>query len=410
MSSVQSPITRDRYDVVIAGARCAGASTAMLLARQGMRVLVVDPTSRGSDTLSTHALMRGGVLQLHRWGLLDAIRAADTPPIRKTTFHYGGEPIEVSIKELDGVDALYAPRRTVLDVVLCDAALAAGAEVVHGHSVVDLLRAPDGHVRGAKITGADKQVIEVASDLVIGADGARSRVARILEAEIDYSVPHTTASIYGYWKDLGWEGVHWLYIIGGAVGTIPTNDGNTCVFASLPPARFERERRGGLEAVYHTLLSEVSPALAQSVSESELSGKLRAFAGAPGFLRRSAGPGWALVGDAGYFKDPLTAHGITDALRDAELLARAVVEGGESALAGYQATRDNLVKGLLDVTDRIASFDWDLEEAKEEHLVLSREMNAEVDLLRTLDQEFVAPPTEATTTGATTARATAANR
>ncbi|MCH8254322.1 MAG: FAD-dependent monooxygenase, partial [Gemmatimonadetes bacterium] len=127
-STLQSPITRDRYDVIIAGARCAGASTAMLLARRGLRVLVIDPTSRGSDTLSTHALMRGGVLQLHRWGLLDAIRAAGTPAIPKTSFHYGEETIEVSIKERDGVDALYAPRRTVLDAVLVDAAVAAGAE------------------------------------------------------------------------------------------------------------------------------------------------------------------------------------------------------------------------------------------------------------------------------------------
>ena len=391
-SNLRSPITRNRYDVVIAGARCAGASTAMLLARQGLRVLVVDPANRGSDTLSTHALMRGGVLQLHRWGLLDAIRAAETPTIRTTTFHYGDEAIEVSIKERDGVDGLYAPRRTVLDAILCDAALAAGAEVVHGYSVVDVLRAPDGRIRGANVAGADRQVIDVAADLVIGADGVRSRVARILEAEPDYSVLHTTASIYGYWKDLGWEGFHWLFDIGAAVGSIPTNDDDTCVFASLPPARFETERTDGLDAVYHALLSDVSPELAQSVNESELSGKLRAFAGKPGFLRRSAGPGWALVGDAGYFKDPITAHGITDALRDAELLARVVAEGGDAALAGYQETRDDLVKGLLDVTAHIASFEWDLDEAKQDHLVLSREMNAEVDLLQTWDQEFVEPP------------------
>ena len=133
-SALQSPITRDRYDVVIAGARCAGASTAMLLARQGLRVLVVDPASRGSDTLSTHALMRAGVLQLHRWGLLEAIRAAETPAIPKTSFHYGDETIEVSIKERDGVDALYAPRRTVLDSVLVDAAVAAGADQGHRDS------------------------------------------------------------------------------------------------------------------------------------------------------------------------------------------------------------------------------------------------------------------------------------
>ena len=394
-STRKSPISRSRYDVVIAGARCAGASTAMLLARQGLRVLVVDPTSRGSDTLSTHALMRGGVLQLHRWGVLDAVRAAETPTIRTTTFHYGDEVIEVSIKERDGVDGLYAPRRTVLDAILVDAALAAGAEVVHGHSVVNVLRTPDGRVCGANIAGADQQVIDVAADLVIGADGVRSRVARILQAEPDYTVAHTTASIYGYQKALGLEGFHWFYNVGGAVGSIPTNYGDTCVFASLPPTRFEKDRTNGLHALYHAVLSEVSPDLARSVSESELSGKLRAFAGTTGFLRRACGPGWALVGDAGYFRDPITAHGITDALRDAELLARAAADGSEGALAGYQETRDGLVKGLLDVTDRIASFEWDLDEAKEDHLVLSREMNAEVDLLRTLDQEFVAPPAAA---------------
>jgi 2-polyprenyl-6-methoxyphenol hydroxylase-like FAD-dependent oxidoreductase len=277
--------------------------------------------------------MRGGVLQLHRWGVLDAIRSAGTPAIKKTTFHYGGEAIEVSIKEQDGVDALYAPRRTVLDAVLADAAVAAGAEVVHGHSVVDLLWAAEDRVRGAKIAGADRREIDVAADLVIGADGLRSRIARMLQAELAYTVSHATASIYGYQRDFGLEGFHWFYNLGAAVGAIPTNDGDTCVFASLPPTRFENNRKQGLEALYHDVLSDVSPMLAARVAESEGPGKLRAFPGAPGFLRHAAGPGWALVGDAAYFKDPLTAHGITDALRDAELLARAVVEGGDDALA-----------------------------------------------------------------------------
>jgi 2-polyprenyl-6-methoxyphenol hydroxylase-like FAD-dependent oxidoreductase len=397
-STPQSPITRDRYDVVIAGARCAGASTAMLLARRGLRVLVVDPEKRGSDTLSTHALMRGGVLQLHRWGLLDVIKSAETPALRKTTFHYGDEPLEVPIQERDGIDALYAPRRTLLDSVLVDAALAAGAEVVHGRSVVGLLGSPGDRICGAQIAGADRRVIDVAADLVIGADGVRSRVARILETDHTYTTPHAAASIYGYWKNLGLAGYHWFYDVGASVGSIPTNDGDTCVFILLPPTRFESARHHGLEALYHELLSEVSPLLASEVASSERSGKLRAFAGVPGFLRRCVGPGWALVGDAGYFRDPITAHGITDALRDAELLARAVVEGGDDALAAYQATRDDLVKGLLDVTDRVSSFEWDLQEVKEHHLKLSREMKAELNLLRTLDPEFVAPPGATPTT------------
>lgn len=387
-STERSTVSRDRYDVVVAGARCAGASTAMLLARKGLRVLVVDPAKRGSDTLSTHALMRPAVLQLHRWGVLPALQAADTPPIRSTTFHYGDEAVKIAIKAKDGIDALYAPRRTVIDRLLVEAAESAGAEVAHGHSVVALRRDPEGRVCGATISGADRQETQVSADVVIGADGMRSRVARLLEAEVDYSVSHTTASIYGYFQGLDVEGFHWHYALGASVGAIPTNDGDTCVFASLPPARFQSGREDGMEALYAEVLNDVSPDLANQVAGAEGS-KLRAFAGAAGFLRRSFGPGWALVGDAGYFRDPLTAHGIADALRDAELLARAVIQGGDAALAQYQATRDSLVKGLLDVTDAISSFDWDLEEAKVLHMALSREMNRELELIRELDWEFV---------------------
>jgi len=382
-----------RYDVVIAGARCAGASTAMLLAREGLRVLVVDPLDRGSDTLSTHAIMRAGVLQLHRWGLLDAVKAAGTPAIRSTTFHYAGEKIEVQIKPRDGVDGLYAPRRTVLDPILVDAAVAAGAEVVHGHSVVGLLRDGDGRVRGARVAGADRRAFDVEADLVIGADGIRSRVARLLDAETDYAATHGAPALYSYWTDVGLEGNQWFYEVGGAIGTIPTNHDETCVFVGVPPAVFERERRQGLENLYHRRIRETSPDLAERMASGESRSGLRAFAGAPGFLRRSAGPGWALVGDAGYFRDPITAHGITDALRDAESLARAVTRGGESALRAYQRERDDLVRSLLDLSDRIASFEWDLDEVKQLHIDLSREMKREVDILLQVEGAAIGPGT-----------------
>lgn len=380
------PVSRTHYDVVIAGARVAGAATAMLLARRGLRVLAVDPTRYGSDTLSTHALMRGGVLQLHRWGLLDAVRASGAPALRATTFHYGAESIEIPIKAKDGVDALYAPRRTVLDPIIVDAAMEAGAEVVHGLSVVDLVRDDEGRVRGASIAGADRKAIDVSADLVIGADGMRSRVARILDAGIDYLAPHAACSIYGYWKDIALQGYHWFYEIGASVGTIPTNDGETCVFALIPQARFHDRRGDGLDALHHEVLLEVSDELASAVAAGTGTGKLRAFAGAQSFLRRAVGPGWALVGDAGYFRDPITAHGITDALREAELLVDAVA-WGEAGLNGYQAARDGRVRGLLDVTDRISSFEWDLPQVKEDHLQLSREMSAQVDVLLALDGE-----------------------
>jgi 2-polyprenyl-6-methoxyphenol hydroxylase-like FAD-dependent oxidoreductase len=226
----------------------------------------------------------------------------------------------------------------------------------------------------------------VEADLVIGADGMRSRVARLLPAEVDYSVPHGAAAIYGYWTQIGLEGNQWFYERGASIGAIPTNNDETCVFVSLPPDVFERERRHGLEDLYHARIRDVSRDLAERVARGENRGGLRGFAGAPGFLRRSAGPGWALVGDAGYFRDPITAHGITDALRDAELLARAVLEGTESALLAYQEERDTLVRNLLDITDRIASLEWDLDEAKQLHLTLSREMTREVESVLRFEQ------------------------
>src|SRR4029453_12858161 len=118
----------------------AGAATAMLLARRGLRVLAVDRGAYGTDTLSTHALMRAGVLQLARWGLLDRIEAAGTPRVRRTVFHYPDDVVDIPINPAADVPALFAPRRTVLDRVLVDAAADAGADVRHRVRLVDLLR------------------------------------------------------------------------------------------------------------------------------------------------------------------------------------------------------------------------------------------------------------------------------
>src|SRR5580765_3247956 len=137
---IRPTIPSSRYDVVVIGARCAGAATAMLLARAGHRVLLVDRGRYGSDTLSTHALMRGAVVQLHRWNLLPAVIASGTAPVRQATFVYGGESVTVPIAPRDGVDALYAPRRYVLDRLLADGAASAGAEVIYGVRLRELRR------------------------------------------------------------------------------------------------------------------------------------------------------------------------------------------------------------------------------------------------------------------------------
>ena len=146
-------------DVVIVGARAAGASTAMLAARAGLSVVLLDRDRPDADTLSTHALMRGGVLQLARWNLLEQIVAADTPAIRHTTFHYTHDDVTLSIKPSAGVEALYAPRRTLLDPILVDAARAAGAVVRHNTTVVGLDRDDHGRVTGVEIRGPDGQIV-----------------------------------------------------------------------------------------------------------------------------------------------------------------------------------------------------------------------------------------------------------
>ena len=373
--------SRLTYDAVIVGARCAGAATAMLLARRGLDVLAVDRSRYGSDTMSTHALMRGGVLQLARWGVLDAVRDAGTPAVRRTSFIYGDDVVAVDIVSRDGVDALYSPRRTVLDRVLADAAADAGAELVFGVRVDELLRSDDGRVEGVVLTGADGEPVHVRSRIVIGADGVRSTVARSVGAEPTHEGRHASGVIYGYFNGLEVDGNQWYFAPGSGVGAIPTNDGDTCVFVGTRSDRFRAEMRSDIETAFHEELARCAPGLADAVLHAPRSGRFMAFAGVTGYLRRACGPGWALVGDAGYFKDPITAHGITDALRDAELLADAVAAGTDDALGGYEQRRNELSLPLFELTDRIAAYDWTLDEVQRMHRELSREMNREVDVL-----------------------------
>ncbi len=376
---------RPRYDAVIVGARVAGAATAMLLARAGMRVLAVESSAPGSDTLSTLAVMRAGVMQLHRWGVLGRIVSAGTPPIRRTTFHYGAEAVAVDIRERDGVDALYAPRRTVLDAALADAAREAGADVAHRTTVTGLLYDHSGRVCGVNITDAEGRPRRVEAGIVIGADGARSSVARAVGAETLREGYTPSAVIYGYWRGLELDGTHWQYNPDGASGAIPTNDDLALVFAGMRPNRYAAQRLGSFDKLFAEVLTEVDPDLAASVARAERVGKFYPFAGRPGFIRQSWGRGWALIGDAACFKDPLTAHGITDALRDAELLANAVIAGTDAALAEYQSERDAFAVEFLDLSDEIASFDWDMDRLKALHIRLSKLMNRECDLVRSFD-------------------------
>ena len=372
-----------KIDAVIVGARCAGAATALLLARAGARVVLLDKGAYGADTLSTHALMRGAVLQLTRWGVLPTIVAAATPPVRSTTFSYPQQDVTVAIEPKFGVSALYAPRRSLLDRALVDAAGDSGAEISHGVRVEDVILDDRGRVRGVTaVAGGSRHRIE--ADNVIGADGLHSTIAQRVGAANIVEGRHATGVLFSYWEGLPVEGYYWGYRKGASIGAIPTNDGATCVFVSVPSARFREEARGETHSLYRRWIREASPEFGDRLDAACQVEPIRGFGGHTGFIRSSTGPGWALVGDAGYFKDPLTAHGITDALRDAELLARAIMTGTAEALAGYERQRNDLSRRLFELTDEIASFAWTDDVLQSLHREFSAEMSREVRALAAL--------------------------
>ena len=180
------PNQPERYDAIVVGARVAGASTAMLMARHGLRVLMVDRRRPGSDTLSTHALMRGGVLQLQRWGLLERVKETGARPVRKTTFHYGDTVEAIDLKPSAGVEALYAPRRNVLDSILVEAAADAGVDIRFGVTVQDLITDSTGRVVGIAARTNSGTPLRATAPITIGADGMRSLVARQAGAAVEH--------------------------------------------------------------------------------------------------------------------------------------------------------------------------------------------------------------------------------
>ncbi|MEM9614514.1 MAG: NAD(P)/FAD-dependent oxidoreductase [Actinomycetota bacterium] len=367
-----TPTPDNRYDALIVGARVAGAATAMLLARQGLRVLAIDRDGYGSDTFSTHALMRGAVDSLERWGIAPSLRA-QVPDIEVTTFHYGDKTVALDNTGEGTKSPLMAPRRTLLDRTLVDAARDAGAHVLHRTRLISLAIDPSGRTTGATIETADGARRAVSAGIVIGADGLNSTVARLLDVPITRrgtaAAPFVTNYVQGL--DLPRDTFQWLYgeQIGG--GFIPTGDDQFVVFAGCAPERFTSEIRHDTEAGFHRILDELNPEFAEVTRAATPISNHRAWPGRPGQYRKAFGPGWALVGDAGYFKDPWAAHGISDSLRDAELLAEGVITGD---LADYERTRDEVSTPLFEALEKISSYDWTLEELPAFHLALGRAM------------------------------------
>jgi 2-polyprenyl-6-methoxyphenol hydroxylase-like FAD-dependent oxidoreductase len=383
-----------QWDAIVVGARVAGAATAMQLARGGLRVLCLDRSPYGRDTLSTHALMRGGVLQLQRWGLVDELVAAGTPAVRRTMFHYGEESVAVSIKPAVGVDALLAPRRTVLDPVLVRAAERAGAVVRFGAPVIRLHRDHCGAVAGVVVGNRRSDVTSIESaPLVIGADGRHSIVARQVGARRTARGYHAASFLYGYHDNLPTNGYEWFYRPGLTAGAIPTNGGLTCVFVGARASRLDPAVRANTAADVFDHLVGVS-GLGSRLGSGKWVESVKYVRGLPaGYLRQAHGSGWALVGDAGHWLDPMSTHGMTAALRDATLLARAILSSSaragerERALADYQAVRDRLSLPMMRITEEIASYTWDLHRARILLRELSSAMADEVEALAAIEPD-----------------------
>ena len=376
------------YDVIVVGGRVAGAATALLLARCGHRVLVLERSPMPSDTVSTHAILRTGVLQLKRWGMLDSLIEAGTPPISQVTLGFGHERIEFDVRDEFGVDTLYAPRRQLLDDILLRAAIEAGAEVRDRTAVTGLLHDRDGRVTGVEVRQAGRRPV-ISARHVIGADGHKSRVAEWGGAQTRaYHAPTNTVH-YAYYEGIERDGFWFQFSTGVNVGLVPTNGGRCLVFAGRP-ANLRRRFSAEPDAEFTRLLRQGAADLAEVVAGGRRVSSFRGTNGLSGHIRQAWGPGWLLVGDAGYTKDPISAHGISDALRDAELCARAVdralTEPGNAhaALDWYEATRDHLSTRVFAESEALAGFDWAPEEASRRMRVISEEVRAECELILSL--------------------------
>jgi 2-polyprenyl-6-methoxyphenol hydroxylase-like FAD-dependent oxidoreductase len=346
------------YDAIVVGARCAGSPTAMLLARKGYRVLVVDRATFPSDTVSTHVVHPVGVAALARWGLADRLAATGCPPVHTYTFDFGPFTISGSPGTPDS-PVSYCARRTVLDKLLVDAAAAAGAEIREAFTVEEVV-IEDGRVTGINGRSRNGGSVTERARVVVGADGRHSGVAEAVRPEQYNERPQLLAAYYTYWSDLPVDGRFETYVRPyRGFAAAPTHDGLTLTVGGWPYTEFEANKRD-VEGNFLKLFDLV-PAFAERVRSAK---RVAPISGAavPNYFRKPYGPGWVLVGDAGYNKDPITAQGITDAFRDAERCADALdrafsnTRGFDDVMSEYQRGRDEHVMPMYEFTCQMATM------------------------------------------------------
>jgi 2-polyprenyl-6-methoxyphenol hydroxylase-like FAD-dependent oxidoreductase len=349
------------YDAIVVGARCAGSSTAMLLARRGLKVLLVDRATFPSDTISTHILWPHGAEVLARWGLRDSLAATGAPPIcRRMTFDVGPFALCGTIPDANDGMGGFCPRRTVLDGLLVNAAEESGADVRHSFTVDDLLMTGD-TVVGIRGHGSGSRSVEERARVIVGADGVNSFVARAVHAPEYDPRPVAACCYYSYFSDVAQDDIE-LYVRDHvAFGGAPTHDGLHLLMVNWPTKDFAAVRADVEGHVWRAL--EAAPAFLARMRAGRREEKWYGTAGVPGYFRKPYGKGWVLVGDAGYCKDPMTAQGISDAFIDAELLAEALsrwLSGHgtfEELLAAHESTRNERVRPMYEFTSQLAALE-----------------------------------------------------
>lgn len=352
------------YDAIIVGARVAGAATAALLAEQGARVLLLDRATFPAPTVSCPVFFGNSLALFERIGVLDAVEAIGAPRITRYGNRSPGADLVTRLPPSHGRDYAYAIRRDVLDtVVLRRVAEHENVAVREGFSVTGLLWGAGqvAGVRGRQNGGPEEAIYARA---VIGADGKRSLVARLADAEMYRSLPGATCIFYAYYRNFAMLGEPSAIVYADGARTrgalvFDADAGLTVVSVGLPAEEFDAARRdaeGTLERVWRSF-----PELAARGRGAERATPVMGQGPVPSYYRQPYGPGWALVGDAGHYIDPITGQGINNALRSAELFSQAWGRaqgraGWQRAMAAFHRQRDEETLPMYNLTSVASQF------------------------------------------------------
>jgi 2-polyprenyl-6-methoxyphenol hydroxylase-like FAD-dependent oxidoreductase len=374
-------------DVIVVGARCAGSAVATALAHAGRRVVALDRARFPADTISTHLMWPGGIAELRSLGALERVRALGAPPMPVAFAGGGGIEIQTGYTPVGGIDYAMCVRRIGLDAALVATAREAGAEVREGARVTDLIW-DAGRVAGVRYENGTGALRALRAPVVIGADGRRSTVARLVGAQQPYRrKPSGRACFYAYWDDARpeWRHVAAQWREQGELGTAFPCDGGLVLVLLQPPVARVSSFREDLAGSYERAVGAI-PGLAARLDGCRLAGKVRSATGIESYFRHSSGPGWALAGDAGHFKDPVTAQGIRDALRHGRLLGEAVAptlehaKALDPALRGWEHRRESDCLAVYQWTNLLArgepmtALEIELYRAARERPALAREL------------------------------------